>query len=54
MGLLQAPVVDASNAEGLRRYLSDPNTHISRIRCEPEGPSGRFRVIIMLEISDFL
>ena len=53
MGLLQAPSLDASIAEGRRRladlYLNNPNTYVSMIRLEP-GPSGRHQVIITLEM----
>lgn len=57
MGLLQAPTLDASIAEGRRRladlYLNNASAYVSMIRLEP-GPSGRFQVIITLEISNIL
>jgi hypothetical protein len=58
MGLLQAPTLDAvSIAEGHRRlaelYLNNAKAYVSTVRLEP-GPSGRFQVIITLEIPNIL
>ena len=51
----QAP--DASIAESRRRlasrYLNNPNAYVATIRLEP-GPSGRFEVIITLEMMDIV
>jgi hypothetical protein len=57
MGLLQAPTLNTSIAEGRRRladlYLNNASAHVSMIHLEP-GPSGRFQVIITLEIPSTL
>jgi hypothetical protein len=46
-----------SVAENLRslaeRYVNNPEPLINAVRLEP-GPSGRFLVVIMLEIADIL
>lgn len=56
-GLLQVPIIDASIATKRRhlvgRFLNNDNTYVSMIRLEP-GPGSRFKVIIMLEISNAL
>jgi hypothetical protein len=57
MGLLQAPTLNTSIAEGRRRladlYLNNASAHVSMIHLEP-GPSGRFQVIMTLEIPSTL
>ncbi|KAI9436637.1 hypothetical protein H4582DRAFT_1962207 [Lactarius indigo] len=55
VGLLQAPILDASITESRRRlaghFLNNPDAYVSLIRLEP-GPSGQFQVIIMLEMAN--
>ncbi|KAH9018660.1 hypothetical protein EDB84DRAFT_1442344 [Lactarius hengduanensis] len=57
VGLLHAPILDASIAEGRRRlagrYLNNPDAYVRMIRLEP-GPSGQFRIIITLEMANIL
>ncbi|KAH9043561.1 hypothetical protein EDB83DRAFT_2318045 [Lactarius deliciosus] len=61
VGLLQAPILDASIAEGRRRlagrYLNNPDAYVRMIRLEP-GSSGqfqtRFQIIITLEMANIL
>ena len=53
----QAPALDRPAAETLRRlasrYLQHPDSQIDMIRMEP-GTPGRYRVVIVLEMADFL
>ena len=35
------------------RYINNPESLINGVRLEP-GPSGRFQVVIMLEIANIL
>ncbi|KAH9021742.1 hypothetical protein EDB85DRAFT_1999696 [Lactarius pseudohatsudake] len=57
IGLVPAPILNASIAEGRRRlaghYINNPDVYVSMIRLEP-GQSGRFQVIIVLEMADIL
>jgi hypothetical protein len=57
VGLDQTQVFDATVTEGLRRlagrYVNDPDSLVNAVRLEP-SPSGRFRIIIMLEIAGIL
>ncbi|KAH9043557.1 hypothetical protein EDB83DRAFT_2523858 [Lactarius deliciosus] len=57
IGLIPAPILNASIAEGRRRlaghYINNPDAYVSVIRLEP-GQSGRFQVIIVLEMADIL
>ncbi|KAI9449384.1 hypothetical protein BJY52DRAFT_1192628 [Lactarius psammicola] len=56
-GLLWAPILNASIAEGWRRlagrYLNNPDAYVRVIRLEP-GPSGQFQVVIVLEMASIL
>ena len=53
----QAPALGQPVAENLRRlasrYVHHPDSQVDLVRMEP-GPAGRYRVVIVLEISDFL
>ncbi|KAH9015747.1 hypothetical protein EDB83DRAFT_235763 [Lactarius deliciosus] len=57
IGLVPAPILNVSIAEGRRRlaghYINNPDAYVSVIRLEP-GQSGRFQVIIVLEMADIL
>lgn len=57
VGLVPASILNASIAEGRRRlaghYINNPDVYVSMIRLEP-GQSGRFQVIIVLEMADIL
>ncbi|KAH9016070.1 hypothetical protein EDB85DRAFT_2022095 [Lactarius pseudohatsudake] len=57
IGLVPAPILNASIAEGRRRlaghYINNPDAYVSVIRLEP-GQSGRFQVIIVLEMANIL
>ncbi|KAH9021735.1 hypothetical protein EDB85DRAFT_1999651 [Lactarius pseudohatsudake] len=57
MGLVPAPILNASIVEGRRRlaghYINNPDAYVSVIRLEP-GQSGRFQVIIVLEMPNIL
>lgn len=52
-----AQTPDVSIAESRRRlagqYLNNPNAYVATIRLEP-GLSGRFEVIITLEMTDIM
>ncbi|KAI0249232.1 hypothetical protein BJV78DRAFT_1229208 [Lactifluus subvellereus] len=51
------PAPDQLAAENLRhladRFLNHPDTQIEAVLMEP-GPGGRFKVMISLEIADFM
>lgn len=53
----QAPVLDMSTPERLRRlagrYVNDPESLVNGVYLE-SGPSGRFQVVITVEIGDVL
>ena len=53
----QAQVLDMSVPERLRRlagrYVNDPESLVNGVHLEP-GPSGRFQVVITIEIGDIL
>jgi hypothetical protein len=53
----QAEVLDMSVPERLRRlagrYVNDPESFVNGVYLEP-GPSGRFQVVITIEIGDVL
>ena len=53
----RVPALGRSAAENLRRlasrYLNHPDSHIDVVRMEP-GHAGRYRVVIVLEMADFL
>ena len=53
----QAPALGQSKAENLRRlasrYLNHPDSQIDMVRMEP-GSAGRYKVVIVLEMADFL
>lgn len=53
----QGQVLDTSVAESLRRlarrYVNNPESLVSALHLEP-GPSGRFRIVITLEIAEIL
>jgi hypothetical protein len=53
----QAQVLDISVPERLRRlagrYVNDPESLVNGVYLEP-GPSGRFQVVITIEIGDVL
>ncbi|KAI9436613.1 hypothetical protein H4582DRAFT_2129866 [Lactarius indigo] len=57
IGLIPAPMLNASIAEGRRRlaehYINNPDAYVSIIRLEP-GQSGQFQVIIVLEMASTL
>ncbi|KAH9059882.1 hypothetical protein EDB87DRAFT_1618940 [Lactarius vividus] len=57
IGLIPAPILNASIAEGRRRlavhYINNPDAYVSMIRLEP-GQFGRFQVIIVLEMANIL
>ena len=51
------PALDQLAAENLRRlairFMHNPDTQVEVVRMEP-GPAGCFKVIISLEIADFI
>ena len=51
------PALGQSTAENLRRlasrYLNHPDSQIDMVRMEP-GSAGRYKVVIVLEMADFL
>jgi len=53
----QTHVFDMSVAEGLRRlaerHINNPESLVNEVRVEP-SPSGRFRVVITVEIASIL
>ena len=53
----RAPALGQSTADNLRRlasrYLNHPDSQIDVVRMEP-GSAGRYRVVIVLEMADFL
>lgn len=52
-----APALGQPAAENLRRlasrYLNHPDSQIDMVRIEPGSP-GRYKVVIVLEMADFL
>ncbi|KAI0248282.1 hypothetical protein BJV78DRAFT_1156600 [Lactifluus subvellereus] len=55
--LYQVPALILPRAENLRRlasrYVHHPDARVDMVRVEP-GPAGRFKVVITLEIDNFL
>ena len=53
----RAPAVGQPAAENLRRlgnhYVNHPDSQVNVIRVEP-GSAGRYKVVIVLEMADFL
>jgi len=53
----RAPALGQSTAENLRRlasrYLNHPDSQIDMVRMEP-GSAGQYKVVIVLEMADFL
>jgi hypothetical protein len=53
----QAQILDMSAPERLRRlagrYINDPESLVNGVHLEP-GPSGRFQIVITIEIGDIL
>ena len=53
----EAQILDISVTESLRRiasrYINNPESLVNGVRLEP-GPSGRFHVVIILEIANIL